>query len=125
MKKYLLSLMCLFVALSLQAQVFSDYFADKTLRIDYIFTGNAAKQEICLDGLSSLPSWAGRKHHLAELPLQGNGQIVMRNLSDGTIIYKTSFSHFSRNGLKQMKQRQQPKDSKTVFWSPIRSFLQK
>ena len=36
------------------------YFADKTLRVDYIFTGNAAKQEICLDGLSCLPS-SGRK----------------------------------------------------------------
>lgn len=92
MKKYLFSLMCLFVTLSSQAQIFSDYFADKTLRIDYIFTGNAAKQEICLDELSSLPSWAGRKHHLSELPLQGNGQIVMRDKANGTIIYKTSFS---------------------------------
>ncbi len=92
MKKHLLSLMCLFVTLSLQAQAFSDYFADKTLRIDYIFTGNAAKQEICLDELSSLPSWAGRKQHLSELPLQGNGQIVMRDKASGTIIYKTSFS---------------------------------
>lgn len=92
MKKILLSFACLFIALSLQAQVFSDYFADKTLRIDYLFTGNASKQEICLDGLSSLPSWAGRKHHLAELPLQGNGQIVMRDKASGTVIYKASFS---------------------------------
>ena len=44
-------------AISLHAQSFADYFADKTLRVDYIFTGNAAKQEICLDGLSCLPSW--------------------------------------------------------------------
>lgn len=116
MKKYLLSLMCLFVALSLQAQVFSDYFADKTLRIDYIFTGNAAKQEICLDGLSSLPSWAGRKHHLAELPLQGNGQIVMRNLSDGTIIYKTSFSSLFQEWL-------ETDEAKTVTKGFENSFL--
>lgn len=79
MKKYSLFLLCLMAAISLHAQSFADYFADKTLRVDYIFTGNAAKQEICLDGLSCLPSWAGRKHHLSELPLQGNGQIIMRD----------------------------------------------
>ena len=55
-------------AISLHAQRFADYFADKTLRVDYIFTGNAARQEICLDGLSCLPSWAGRKHHCLSCP---------------------------------------------------------
>lgn len=92
MKKYSLFLLCLVAVLTLHAQNFTDYFADKTLRVDYIFTGNAAKQEICLDELSSLPSWAGRKHHLSELPLQGNGQITMRDVASGNIIYKTSFS---------------------------------
>ena len=92
MKKYSLFLLCLMAAISLHAQSFADYFADKTLRVDYIFTGNAAKQEICLDGLSCLPSWAGRKHHLSELPLQGNGQIIMRDAANGSVIYKTSFS---------------------------------
>ena len=47
MKKYSLFLLCLMAAISLHAQSFADYFADKTLRVDYIFTGNAAKQEIC------------------------------------------------------------------------------
>lgn len=92
MKKYLLSLMCLFITLFPQAQVFSNYFADKTLRIDYLFTGNAEKQEICLDELSSLPAWAGRKHHLSDLPVQGNARIVMWDIDGGAILYKTSFS---------------------------------
>ena len=43
----------------------------KTKRFsDYIFTGNATKQEIYLDELSSLRNGAGHKHHLAELPWQ-------------------------------------------------------
>lgn len=92
MKKYSLFLLGLIAAISLQGQNFADYFADKTLRVDYLFTGNATKQEICLDELSSLPSWAGRKLHLSELPLQGNGQIVMRDAASGTVIYTTSFS---------------------------------
>ena len=41
------------------AQTFEDYFVDKTLRLDYIFMGNADKQDICLDELSVLRS--GRK----------------------------------------------------------------
>lgn len=53
------------------AQTFEDYFVDKTLRLDYIFMGNADKQDICLDELSVLPQWAGRRHHLSELPLEG------------------------------------------------------
>ena len=68
MKKYSLFLLCLMAAISLHAQSFADYFADKTLRIDYIFTGNAAKQEICLDGLSCLPSWQEGSINLSELP---------------------------------------------------------
>lgn len=118
MKKHLLSLMCLFVTLSLQAQTFSDYFADKTLRIDYIFTGNAAKQEICLDGLSSLPSWAGRKQHLSELPLQGNGQIVMRDKASGTIIYKTSFSSLFQEWLETDEAKAVTKGFENSFLVP-------
>ena len=38
MKKYSLFLLCLMAAISLHAQRFADYFADKTLRVDYIFT---------------------------------------------------------------------------------------
>lgn len=92
MKKFSLFLLGIFVAFSLHAQVFTDYFTDKSLRIDYIFNGNASKQEICVEELSSLPHWAGRKHHLSELPLQGNGQIIMKDIASNKIIYKTSFS---------------------------------
>ena len=114
----MLSLICLFVTLSLQAQAFSDYFANKTLRIDYIFTGNAAKQEVCLDGLSSLPSWAGRKQHLSELPLQGNGQIVMRDKASGTIIYKTSFSSLFQEWLETDEAKAVTKGFENSFLVP-------
>ena len=44
MKKYSLFLLCLMAAISLHAQSFADYFADKT-HVSTIFTGNAAKQK--------------------------------------------------------------------------------
>lgn len=93
MKSKYLFLAFLINVVTAQAQVnFQEYFTNKTLRLDYLFTGNKQEQKICLDRLSSLPVWAGRKHHLDELPLQGNGQITMRNLADQKVIYLTSFS---------------------------------
>jgi len=74
------------------AQNFGDYFEDKTLRLDYIFNGNAQVQSISLDGLAVLPQWAGRRDKLAELPLEGNGQIIVKDSLSGKTIYKTSFS---------------------------------
>ena len=105
-------------AISLHAQSFADYFADKTLRVDYIFTGNAAKQEICLDGLSCLPSWAGRKHHLPELPLQGNGQIIMRDAANGSVIYKTSFSSLFQEWLETDEAKAVTKGFENTFLLP-------
>ena len=68
------------------AQNFADYFQDKTLRVDYIFTGNNKQQAIYLDELSQLPSWAGREHHLSELPPEGNVQIIVKDLATGQCI---------------------------------------
>lgn len=118
MKKISLFLLYIFVTLSLHAQVFTDYFTDKSLRIDYIFNGNATKQEICLDGLSSLPHWAGRKHHLSELPLQGNGQILMRDVASGNIIYKTSFSSLFQEWLETDEAKNITKGFENTFLVP-------
>ena len=45
MKKYLVLALCLLMVTIGHAQNYTEYFADKTLRIDYIFTGNAALGE--------------------------------------------------------------------------------
>lgn len=118
MKKHILFLLCLIAVASTRAQVFADHFADKTLRVDYIFNGNASGQAICLDGLSALPTWAGRKHHLAELPLQGNGQIVMRNAASGKTIYTTSFSSLFQEWLETDEARNVTKGFENTFLLP-------
>ena len=116
MKKHIL--FCVIAVASTRAQVFADHFADKTLRVDYIFNGNASGQAICLDGLSALPTWAGRKHHLAELPLQGNGQIVMRNAASGKTIYTTSFSSLFQEWLETDEARNVTKGFENTFLLP-------
>lgn len=118
MKKHILFLLCLIAVASTRAQVFADHFADKTLRVDYIFNGNASGQAICLDGLSALPTWTGRKHHLAELPLQGNGQIVMRNAASGKTIYTTSFSSLFQEWLETDEARNVTKGFENTFLLP-------
>lgn len=118
MKKHILFLLCLIAVSSTRAQVFADHFADKTLRVDYIFNGNASGQAICLDGASALPTWAGRKHHLAELPLQGNGQIIMRNAASGKTIYTTSFSSLFQEWLETDEARNVTKGFENTFLLP-------
>lgn len=85
-------LVCLLLSSIATAQEFNNFFSDKTLRVDYIFSGNQDKQYISLDELSQLPSWAGRRHNLSDLPLKENGEIEMKDKKTGTIIYRTSFS---------------------------------
>ena len=87
------------------AQTFEDYFVDKTLRLDYIFMGNADKQDICLDELSVLPQWAGRRHHLSELPLEGNGEITMKDKATGRLSTALLSPACFRNGLENRKPR--------------------
>ena len=88
MRKFFIISALLLSSFSAQAQNFDDYFEDKTLRLDYTFAGDATRQQIFVDELVSLPRWYGRKQHLAELPLKGNGQITVRSLADGMVIYR-------------------------------------
>ena len=119
MKK--ISLFCLGIAsfLSVQAQNFSDWFEEKTLRTDYIFTGNARQQEVCLDELSVLPQWAGRRHHLNELPLAGNGEITMKDKATGTVIYRTSFSSLFQEWLGEEEATRVKKGFENSFLLPF------
>ena len=100
MRKLLLFLL-IFPILALNAQPpldktlsFSETFQDSTLRIDYIFTGTHNSQEISLDEIHIGNGWAGRRVNLQELPLAGNGQIIMKDSKSGNTIYKHSFSTF-------------------------------
>lgn len=108
----------IFACLGIYAQDFTEFFEDKTLRVDYLFTGNVERQAIYLDELSQLPSWAGRRHHLSELPLEGNGQIVVRDLSNKQCIYKTSFSSLFQEWLSTDEAKETAKGFENTFLLP-------
>ncbi len=94
MKKQLFTLALLATCgvIPANSQNFEDFFENKTLRLDYLFNGNANSQNISLDELVSYPEWAGRRHSLGKLPVEGNGQITVKDKKTGEIIYRTSFS---------------------------------
>ena len=95
MRKILFFIMMI-MAVTADAEVdFNTYFDGRTLRVDYTFAGDSARQEIFLNGYASLDKWAGRRVNLDKLLLEGTGDITMRSTTDGKVIYCQSFStHF-------------------------------
>ena len=90
MKRIAILLAAMAMALSANSQ-------DRTLRVNYIFSGTAKEQEISVAELCSFEGWAGRRVNMDKLPLRGNGQIIIegRSTKDGDfdkVLYKTSFS---------------------------------
>ena len=65
---------------------------DRTLRVDYIFSGTDKSQEISLDEMSTFDGWAGRRVNLDEAPLRGNGQISLTDAASGDVLFRQSFS---------------------------------
>ena len=120
MKRHLLAAICIGLsAFAGQAQNFDDYFVNKTIRADYIFSGNSEAQAICLDELSSLPQWAGRRHHLSELPLAGNGEIEMKDKASGKIIYRTSFSSLFQEWICEAEAKKVTRGFENTFLIPF------
>lgn len=86
MQKNTLSLLCLLLAaVTLNAQ-------DRTLRVNYTFSGNNKESHIFLDDLNVIDGWAGRRVNLKDLYVAGNGQITMTDAATGDTLYRNSFS---------------------------------
>lgn len=112
-------LFCCLFACSLQAQDFDTYFTDSTLRIDYIFSGNVKQQMIAVDELNRIPCWYGKRQRLAELPVEGNGQITVRSHRSQTIVYRNSFSTLFQEWLSYPESQTQTKSFENVFLVPF------
>lgn len=119
MKHVALFLFGLFMSLPLSAQRFSEHFADSTLRLDYVFAGDVARQQIFVDELSVTPRWYGRRHRLSELPLKGNGQITVTAPATGDTLYRHSFSTLFQEWLATAEAKQVAKSFENVFLIPF------
>ncbi len=101
------------------AQAFATSFADSTLRLDYIFSGDNRTQHIAVDQLSKTAGWYGRRHHLAELPLEGNGQLTIVDQASGDTLYRHSFSTLFQEWQQTEEARHVTKSFENTFVVPL------
>lgn len=111
--------MLLAFAMNAAAQDFNTYFVDKTLRIDYSFSGNVTEQHIAVDELKQSPRWYGKRKGLAELPMEGNGQITVKDHKTGDTIYRNSFSTLFQEWLSYPEAETKSKAFENVFLVPM------
>lgn len=71
---------------------FNENFSDSTLRVDYIFGGGPSGVRIMLDSQSKQKGWAGRRHRLKDVPVAGNGTIMVTDPQTGDTLYRNTFS---------------------------------
>lgn len=101
--KKILTFILIAVATCAYAQDFDRYFEDNTLRIDYIFGGDSARQYIHMQQLYKQPQWAGRRARLSEMFLQGNAQIKVFDHASGKLIYVHTFSTLFQEWLNELE----------------------
>lgn len=106
-------------AANANADDFEKHFRDSTLRLDYIFTGNAERQEIALDEMVMEPRWHGKKNRLADIPVEGNGQITVRRHATGDTIYRQSFSTLFQEWLTYDEAKGTRRSFENVFLIPM------
>lgn len=115
--------LCLSAATTASAQTdeasFNENFCDSTLRLDYIFSGNATTQHISLDKLNLAPRWYGKHKHLAQLPVEGNGQVTVRKHGTKEVIYRNSFSTLFQEWQSYDEAKHVDKAFENVFLIPM------
>ena len=119
MKHIMTTLLALALCATATAQDFDKYFTDSTLRLDYIFEGNARQQHIALDQLNVSPRWYGKRQRLAELPVQGNGQLTVRDHKTHMAIYRNSFSTLFQEWLSYPEAEGAARSFENVFLMPM------
>lgn len=111
--------LCLLMPANVSAQDFREAFSDSTLRIDYIFSGNANQQHIAVDQLNVIPRWYGKKQRLTELPMEGNGQITVRDHHTKRTLYRNSFSTLFQEWLTFDEAKHTSRAFENVFLVPM------
>ncbi len=119
MKKYLLLLTAIFAFHYASAQNFEKYFTEATLRLDYSFAGDIHGQSIYLDRLNTMPGWYGKHTRLAELPMEGNGQVIVRDHRTQEVIYRNSFSTLFQEWLSYDEAKTVKRSFENIFLVPM------
>lgn len=91
MKRLFILLGAALMCAAVHADNFTKHFADSTLRLDYILSGQPGNVGISLKNAHKSKGWAGRRNHLDKNIYTGNANITVTSM-DGDTIYTNSFS---------------------------------
>ena len=94
---------------------------DRTLRVDYIFSGTDQTAEIAVDALYSFDGWAGRHVHRDEVPLRGNGEVRRTDAASGAVLYRHTFSTLFQEWQATEEATRVRKSFENVFLLPMPS----
>ena len=88
-----ISLLLVSIAFQGYGQIdFNQYFTNETMRIDFIFAGDAESEHIYLDEIKKEPFWGGTKLQLISPLDYGEYKIEVFDYQSNKMIYKTGFS---------------------------------
>ena len=119
MRLLILAFCAIFAIPSAKSQEFNSFFRDSTIRIDYTFAGNAKVQNIYVDKLNMIPGWYGKHRRLAEVPVEGNGQIIVCDHHSEQVIYKNSFCTLFQEWLSYPEAETTQRSFENVFLIPM------
>src|SRR5438046_3332578 len=82
----------LFLATSAYAARFDDFFADKTMRVDYFHTGNKGEEIIALDRVVSDGPWPGSRSYLIDSTNLGKYYFEIIDRATNQPVYSHGFA---------------------------------
>ena len=93
--RYLTFVLCAFLSLTLKAQInYNDYFTENSLRVDFVFAGNAKTEKIYLQEIKKEPFWSGVKENLLDGFNYGEYKFEIIDKKSGTLIFSRGFCTF-------------------------------
>ena len=95
--------------------------SDKTLRLDYIFTGGCSPVNIALSRMSVTDGWYGRSVNMESLPVEGNGDIRVVDNRSGKTLFANSFSTLFQEWLSTDESQKLTRAFENTFLVPMPS----
>lgn len=93
---------------------------DKTLRLNYIFSGDNRTAHISLGEAICLgDGWWGRRHNMDRTLLRGEGDITLCDAETGRVLYRNSFSTLFQEWQKSEEATRTVKSFENVFLLPM------
>ncbi len=87
-------ILSLAAGLSAQAVRFDEYFVDRTMRVDYDHTGDAAGETATLDRVYDQGIWAGSRTHLIDPFNLGRYLVKISDAASGELLFSKGFDSY-------------------------------